>query len=155
MPAIEYAIRSSRNNDIYIETFIEGTEYGVESFVFEGDIFVYGVIKQVFKKYEDGKIEYGHCIPSGLSNDVEEKIKKEVKKAIKCLGINHGSVNMDVMLSKDNTPYIIDVGARIGLNQIAERIVPFATGVEILSNTIKASVGDKCYFTPLYSKPVA
>lgn len=153
--AIEYAMKSSRTKKIYVEKFIDGIEYGVESFVFQGEIITYGVIKQTFIRNEDEKIEYGHCIPSGLDISTEKKIKQEVNKAIKCLGIDHGSVNMDIMLSKDNVPYIIDVGARIGLNQIAERLVPLATGVDILSNTIKASVGDECSFSTLYSKPVA
>lgn len=153
--AIEYAISNSRTKRIYIEEYIEGTEYGVECFVFRGDIIIYGVIKQTFAIDKNGKIEYGHCIPSGLDCDKEEIIKQEVRKAITCLGINHGSVNMDIILSKDNIPYIIDLGARIGLNQIAERLIPFATGVDIMSNTIRASVGDESSFYPLYLKPIA
>lgn len=153
--AIEYAIDCSRTKNIYIETFVEGTEYGVECFVFKGEIIVYGVIKQTFKWNNNGNFECGHCIPSGLSIDIEEGIKQEVIRAIQCLGVNHGSVNMDIMLSKNNIPYIIDVGARIGLNQIAERIIPLASGVNILSNTIKSSVGDESSFKSSYSRPVA
>ncbi|WP_449355156.1 ATP-grasp domain-containing protein [Virgibacillus natechei] len=155
VPAVDYAMESSRINNIYIEPFVDGAEYGVECFVFKGEITIYGVIKQTFKRNPDGKIEYGHCIPTGLSNDVENSIKKEATKAIKCLGINHGSVNMDLILTKENVPYIIDIGARIGLNQIAERLVPLATGVDLLANTIKASVNDEASFKPMYLNPVA
>ena len=62
---------------------------------------------------------------------------------------------MDIILSNDNKPYIIDVGARVGLNKIAEKIIPYATGVDIFKNTIKACVGENVNMYPKYSKNVA
>ena len=152
--SIRYAMESSRTKDIYIESFIEGEEYGVESFVINGEVIIYGVIKQTFKQ-KNGKIEYGHCLPSGLPKKIENIIKEEVKRAIIALGIDFGSVNMDIILSNDNKPYIIDVGARVGLNKIAEKIIPYATGVDIFKNTIKACVGENVNMYPKYSKNVA
>ncbi|MDU2196910.1 MAG: ATP-grasp domain-containing protein [Peptostreptococcaceae bacterium] len=152
--AIKYAYESSRTKNIYVESFIEGKEYGVECFVMNGEVIIYGIIKQTFVEHKD-EIEYGHCLPSGLPIDIEHKIEDEVKKAIKCLGINYGSVNMDIILSNDNKPYIIDVGARIGLNKIAEKIVPLATGVDILKNTIKVCLGEKVDLYPRYIRNIA
>ena len=155
IPAIKYAYKSSRTKGIYIESFIKGKEYGVESFVINGEVVIYGIIKQVF--IDNGReIEYGHCVPSGLPSEVEENIKNEVKKAIKILGINYGSVNMDIILSEgEQEPYIIDVGARVGLNKIAEKIVPFSNGVDIFKNTIRLCIGENVDIYPKYSKNIA
>lgn len=153
--AIEYALKGSRNNKVYVEQFIDGTEYGVECFVEYGVIHLYGIIKQTFLKDASGKIEYGHSLPSKLDKETESAVQEQVINGIKALGINFGSVNMDIILSPSNIPYIIDVGARIGLNQIAERLLPFSTGVDILSNTIRAAVRDNYSFSPKHYKPVA
>jgi len=152
--ALENALSSSNIKGAYIERFIDGTEYGAESFVFDGEVQVFGVMGKRMTSPPD-YVELGHCLPAGLPAEIEEEINAEVKRAIRCLGINHGSVNMDIILSKDNVPYIVDIGARIGLNQIAERIIPFATGVDILTNTVRACVGDEASFKPLYKRPVA
>ena len=134
--AIQYALNSSRNSSIYIEEYIKGTEYGAESFVYNGNVTIMGIIKQTMKTDKDKLLNYGHCVPSGLLNETEEIIKEEIKKAINSIGIKNGSVNMDIILDENNIPYIIDIGPRIGLNLIASHIIPYSTGISIIDNTI-------------------
>lgn len=153
--AIQYALKSSKNSSVYIEPYIEGEEYGVESFTYQGEVYILGVIKQTMKMGEDGLLDYGHCVPSGLPIEIEERIKQEVKKAIQALGIQYGSVNMDIILGKDERPYIIDIGPRIGLNLIASHIIPYSTGVNIIDNTIKSALGEEVSFQFEKNEPVA
>ena len=86
--------------------------------------------------------ELGHSIPSGLSKDIEDSIVQNVTKAIKTLGVLNGSVNMDLILSRDNKANIIDVGVRMGGNVIGSHIIPSATGIDILENLVKLSIGE-------------
>lgn len=142
--AFEYAFSSSRYSDVYVESFIEGEEYSVESFVCNGEIYIYAIVKTTFVKGEDGKIHYGHRTPSGLPVEVEHIIEAEIKKAIKALGINMNSVNFDVIVEKDTgKPYIIDCGIRIGQNLIASHLVPLSRGVSVIDNTIELALGNK------------
>ena len=156
--AIEYAYKSARYGEFYCESYIDGEEYSVEAFVDKEQIFIYGIIKTTFEKHgsDNESIEYGHRTPSGLETSFEDSISDEVKKAIRGLGINMGSVNFDVILSGiDGKPYIIDCGIRIGQNLIASRIVPLSRGVNILDNTIKQALGQPIDAAPKKRENIA
>ena len=139
--AIIDAINSSISKKAFIETYIEGQEYGVESFVKDGEVHVLGIMKK-YMTNPPYYAELGHSIPSGLSKDIEDSIVQNVTKAIKTLGVLNGSVNMDLILSRDNKANIIDVGARMGGNVIGSHIIPSATGIDILENLVKLSIGE-------------
>lgn len=128
-----------------VETFIDGKEYGAESLVVNGEVHVLGIMKKLMTN-PPYYAELGHAIPSGLSETVEEKVKECVKKAIKALGINFGSVNMDILITDDARVYIVDIGARMGGNMIGPCIIPYGTGVDYVSAMIKNAVGDRVDF---------
>jgi biotin carboxylase len=146
--ACEEAINSSLVGKALIEDFIDGKEYGVESFVYDGQVHVLGVMGKYMTSPPD-YAELGHCIPSQL--DIEDRVKQVAKNAIKVLGINFGSVNMDVLVTKDNRICIVDIGARMGGNLIGSHIIPLGTGIDYMGNLIRASVGDSVDIRPLKS----
>lgn len=122
-----------------IEDFIEGTEYGVESFIYNGEVHVLGIMG----KYMTAPPEYaelGHYIPCQLLN--EDKVKEVVKKAVKALGINFGAVNMDVLITNEHRVCIVDVGARMGGNLIGSHLIPLGTGIDYIGNLIRSAMGD-------------
>ncbi|WP_449355158.1 ATP-grasp domain-containing protein [Virgibacillus natechei] len=138
--ACDEAIKASLAGKCLIEDFVEGQEYGVESLVHNGDTFVLGVMGKYMTTPPD-YAELGHFIPSQLS--IEAKVKEVVQKAIKALNINFGAVNMDVLITKDNSICIVDVGVRMGGNLIGSHIIPNGTGIDYMGNLIRASVGDQ------------
>lgn len=137
--ACREATEASLIRKALIEDFIVGKEYGVESLVYKGEVFVLGIMNKEMTSPPD-YAELGHMIPSGL--EIEEKIKAIVKNAIKVLGVDFGAVNMDILVTEENRVCIIDVGARMGGNLIGSHIIPKATGYDYLGNLIKASVND-------------
>lgn len=146
--ACEYAMNGSITHRAVAEPFIEGKEYGVESFVDNGEVHVLGVMQKDMTE-PPYYAELGHAIPSGVSKAIDDKIMSCVHKAIVALGVNHGSVNMDILLSEDNSVHIVDVGARMGGNLIGSHIIPIGTGIDYMGNMIKAAVGDKTDWTPM------
>lgn len=145
--ACEFAMSNSLTNKATIEPFINGEEYGAESFVLNGEIHVLGVMKKLMTK-PPYYAELGHSIPSGLPFDLENKVRNCVKKAIKALDVNFGSVNMDMLITKSGDVHIVDVGARMGGNLIGSHIIPIGTGVQYIENMIRAAVGDDVDFAP-------
>lgn len=143
--ACEFAINSSLSRKAVVEPFIEGKEYGVESLVHNGAIHVLAVME---KKMTNPPFyaELGHAIPSSLPLEIEQYVKDVVAKALKALGVNHGSVNMDLLISDDGKVHIVDVGARMGGNLIGSHIIPLATGFKYMENIIKGAVGDPLDF---------
>ena len=86
--------------------------------------------------------ELGHAIPSGLDEELEVKVKECVRRALLALNVNHGSVNMDLLITNEGNVHIVDVGARMGGNLIGSHIVPIGTGIDYMGNMIRAAVGD-------------
>ncbi|WP_156573210.1 ATP-grasp domain-containing protein [Bacillus luti] len=137
--ACDEAIQASLIGKALIEDFIEGREYGVESFVYDGEINVLGVMGK-YMTNPPNYAELGHCIPSQLA--IEEKVKEVAKKAIEVLGINFGAVNMDILVTKDNRICIVDIGARMGGNLIGSHLIPMGTGIDYMGSLIQASLGE-------------
>lgn len=140
--ACEYAVSNSITHKAEIESFIFGHEYGAESLVVNGDVHVLAIMKKWMTE-PPYYAELGHAIPCGLPNEIEERAKKIVAKAIDALGINHGSVNMDLLITDTGKIHIVDVGARMGGNLIGSHIIPYGTGIDYMGNMLKAAVGDE------------
>lgn len=143
--ACEEALKVSLSKKVLIETFIIGKEYGVESFVYNEDIYVLGIMEKIMTK-EPIYAELGHSISKSLNKELEDKIVNIVKGAIKSLGINFGAVNMDILVTKENKVCIVDVGARMGGNLIGSHIIPIATGIDYMGNIIRASLNESVNF---------
>lgn len=143
--ACSESIKASLIGRAFIEDFVEGKEYGVESFVYNGDVHVLAVMGKHMTNPPDYS-ELGHFMPSQL--DIEYNVKDVVSKSIKTLGINYGAVNMDILITKDGKVCIIDVGARMGGNLIGSHIVPIGTGIDYMGNLIRASVNDSIDLKP-------
>lgn len=139
--AAEFAMNGSITHRAVAEPFIEGKEYGVESFVDNGVIHVLGVMQKDMTE-PPYYAELGHAIPSGLTPELEAKVKSCVYRAIFALGVNHGSVNMDLLITNEGNVHIVDVGARMGGNLIGSHIIPMGTGIDYMGNMIRAAVGD-------------
>ena len=129
-------IEESFNKKALVETFIDGQEYGVETFVYNDKVNVLAIMKKNMTPLPY-RSELGHQIPSELPIDIENKIEETVEKLIRVLDIKCSAVNFDLIVSKDNEIFIVDVGARMGGNSITSHIVPLSTGVDHVGNIIK------------------
>lgn len=136
-----YAMNGSITYRAEIETFIIGQEYGAESLVVDGQIHVLGIMKKWMTK-PPYYAELGHAMPCGLPEEIEKKARECVRNAISALGVNFGSVNMDMLITPDGKVYIIDIGARMGGNMIGPCVIPYGTGVDYVGAMIQNAVGD-------------
>ena len=144
--ACEYAMDGSITHRAEIETFIFGKEYGAESLVVNGEVHVLGVM-QKWMTEPPYYAELGHSIPTDLNQEIEKKIINCVTNAIKALGVNFGSINMDMLITSDGKVYIIDIGARMGGNMIGPCIVPYGTGIDYMAAMIQNAVNDPVDFS--------
>lgn len=152
--ACEEAINSSITNRAEVETFIIGKEYGAESIVVNGEVYVLGIMRKWMTK-PPYYAELGHAIPTDLPKETEQRAKQCVENAIKALGVNFGSVNMDMLITDGGKIHIIDIGARMGGNMIGPCIIPYGTGIDYMAVMIRNAVGDKVDLTSTEKKAVA
>ena len=152
--ACELAIADSITHRAEIETFIVGKEYGAESLVVNGVVHVLGIMQKWMTKHPY-YAELGHAIPNDLSPEIEDKVRICVINAIKTLGINYGSVNMDLLITDDGMIYIVDMGARMGGNMIGPCIIPYGTGVDYMGAMLQNAVGETVDLSAQKSMAVA
>ena len=152
--ACKFAMDWSITHRATVETFVFGNEYGAESIVVNGEIHVLGIMRKWMTE-PPYYAELGHAIPTDLPKNIEERAKDCVQKAIKALGINFGSVNMDMLITPEGSIHIIDVGARMGGNMIGPCVIPYGTGIDYVANMIRNAVGDSVDFTPSKRTAVA
>ncbi|MDD7303684.1 MAG: ATP-grasp domain-containing protein [Prevotellaceae bacterium] len=108
----------TRKNYCIIEEFIVGTEFGAQSFVYNGEVlFVlpHGDETLMCKT----AVPIGHYMPYAISDALYEDTCKQVKESIKALGFNNCAVNID-LIEKDGKAYIIELTGRVGANCLPE-----------------------------------
>lgn len=152
--ACHNAMAASITHRAEVETFIVGREYGAESLIINGKVHVLSIMRKWMTE-PPYYAELGHAIPTDLPYEVEERAKRCVERAIKALGINFGSVNMDMLITSEGKIYIIDIGARMGGNMIGSCIIPYGTGIDYMANMIRNAVGDEVDLTPCEHGTVA
>lgn len=145
--ACRNAMAASITHRAEVETFIIGREYGAESLVVDGEVHVLSIMRKWMTE-PPYYAELGHAIPTDLPYEVEERAKRCVENAIKVLGINFGSVNMDMLITTEGKIHIIDIGARMGGNMIGSCIIPYGTGIDYMGNMIRNAVGDEVDLIP-------
>lgn len=139
--AFEYTKKYSRNGDVLIEEFMQGQEVSVESMTIEGETHIIAITDKLTTGAPKF-VEMGHSEPSRASNEIKEKICKITKAAVKAIGIKNGPSHTEVMITEDG-PKIVELGARLGGDNITTHLVPLSTGVNIVKANIECALGMK------------
>lgn len=148
-----YSRGYSRSGDLIVEEYMEGFEVSVETLSVNGVCHVV----QMTDKLTTGEphfVEMGHSQPSLLPNKVQETIKETVIAANKALGIVDGPSHTEVKVTKDG-PKIVELGARLGGDNITTHLVPFSTGVNMVECCIHIALGEIPDYKRKYTKASA
>ena len=139
--AYEYSRQSSRSGEIMVEEFMEGPEVSVETLSLNGTCHVI----QITDKLTTGApffVEMGHSQPSQLSRDIREKIEEVTIAANHAIGIENGPSHTEIKITKEG-PKVVELGARLGGDNITTHLVPLSTGVDMVECCIKIALGEK------------
>lgn len=139
--AYEYSKESSKSGDLMVEEFMEGPEVSVETLSINGECHVI----QITDKLTTGSpyfVEMGHSQPSQLPDDIKEEIIQVTKAANKAIGIKNGPSHTEIKITKDG-PKIVELGARLGGDNITTHLTPLSTGVDMVECCIKIALGEE------------
>lgn len=121
------AMSKTKRDYCIIEEFIEGYEFGAQAFVYNGEVlFVMPHGDETYMSHT--AVPVGHYVPLEVDNSIVEKIRIEVVKAIRALGLNNCAVNVDMIL-RNNEVYLIELTGRVGANCLPE-LVEINYGIE-------------------------
>ncbi|MDU5341626.1 ATP-grasp domain-containing protein [Anaerococcus vaginalis] len=151
--AYNYSKNNSRNKIVMVEEFMEGPEVSVETISVDGKC----NIIQITDKITTGApyfVEMGHSQPSQLSDSIKDKIKEITIAANKAIGIISGPSHTEIKITQ-NGPKIVEIGARLGGDNITTHLTPLSTGVDMVESCIKIALGEKPDIRIKYDKASA
>lgn len=144
--AISFALGESLGKEVIVESFVEGREISVESISWAGRHYVL----QITDKVTTGApyfIELEHHQPSSLPEDIQEKVRELVPRALDALHITAGASHTEIKITPEGQLYIIEIGARMGGDFIGSDLVRLSTGYDFLKGVIDVALGS-------FSEPV-
>ena len=139
--AVARARMEAFNKTAIIEEFVDGKEISVESISFKGRHYVL----QITDKVTTGDpffVELEHHQPSSLPNDIKDKVKRIVLKALDALHVEYGASHSELKVTNNGDIRVIEVGARMGGDFIGSDLVQLSTGYDFLGETLKVAMGE-------------
>lgn len=136
----KYSRGYSRHGNVIVEEYLQGQEISVEIMVIDGNV----NILQITDKLTSGAphfVEMGHSQPSHHPKTVRAQICKVATDAVRAVGIDKGPAHVEMMVTARG-PVMIELGARMGGDNITTHLVPLSTGIDMVKATIDVALGD-------------
>ena len=148
--SFEYSHSCVRKGGVIIEEYLAGEEVSVECMVVDGEVNVL----QITDKLTTGAphfVEMGHSQPTRHPAVIADEIRKVAIAACMAVGINKGPAHVEMMVTSRG-PVMIELGARMGGDNITTALVPLSTGIDMVRETIKVALGEEPDITPKFTK---
>lgn len=153
----------SRNPQLLVEEFLEGTIHSVDAFVdSHGVPEVLSQIVDYQTGYDigfDDNFHYSRILPSRLSDHDQALLRECAKAGIRALGMKNSPAHVEIIMTPSG-PRIVEIGARNGgyrerMHRLANNLdIPGAALQLALGNkpTITATKNDSCAVLELFPK---
>jgi biotin carboxylase len=141
LQSYEYSHASARHGRVILEEYLQGDEVSVEVMVVNGKV----NILQITDKLTTGAphfVEMGHSQSSNHPIEIQNAIKDLAVQACKAVGIDKGPAHVEMMVTKRG-PVMIELGARMGGDNITTSLVPLSTGIDMVKATIDVALGNQ------------
>ena len=138
--AIERAKEQGFEKCALVEEFATGQEYSVEYISWKGKHHFLALTK----KYTTGApmfIETGHLEPAPVSTEMLAKVQSVVEHALDSLEIQYGASHSELKISESGDIKLIEIGGRMGGDNIGASLVRLSTGYDFLSGVIDVALG--------------
>lgn len=143
--ALDFAFSFSRSHRVIIEEFIEKKhEYliGGDIFVNDGKVVLWGLLNCHRDNAVNPLVPVGKSYPLLLEKSDELAVRDTLQKMVDKLGLKFGSVNVELVVDKNNRVWPIDVGPRAGGNMIPD-LLGMIFGVDVVEMAVLAAMGEQ------------
>lgn len=147
--AVEEACDVSFEGKAIIEEYLVGNEYSMETITYNGNHHFLAVTKK-FTTGAPHFIETGHIQPSDLSDEILQKAKETVFKALDALHVENSAGHSEFRVDREGNIKIIEIGARMGGDCIGSDLVYLSTGHDFVKMVIDVACGNP----PEFADPV-
>lgn len=150
--AISVACDLSRTGYAIIESFIGGREFSVETLTQGGVTHIIQITEKLTRGEDLGYfVEDTHIEPARVCKEDADAIRSEVMKATRAVGVDNCPTHTEIKLW-NGKPYIIEMACRLGGDYITSDLVPLSTGISMMENLIRLSLGEKIDTEVKYNK---
>jgi biotin carboxylase len=140
--ALNDAFRFSSTKEAIIEQYIEGQEYSVETVVYNGKIYRFGIAKREYDMLPL-PIETGHANPANIPKDIEEKMYIIVEKAALALKINNAPAKADIIVYKSGNIMILEMASRLSGGFHSQYTTPLSSGMNPIKFVMQLTIGQE------------
>lgn len=106
------------------EVFLDGPEYSVETFSFNGHHIVLSITEKILAgaNAHNPFVELGHVMPADLDETTADSIRRYTIACLDAIGLHNGPAHTEVKLTQDG-PRIIETHNRVGGDQIVDLLL--------------------------------
>ncbi len=144
-PALEYAFEHSISGHVIVEEFLDkkGCSSDTDSYAQDGILkFVSFSAQRFDANATNPYTPAAYSWPSTFTKEEEEYLTSEIQRLITLLHLKTAVFNIEVRVSTNNKPYIMELTPRGGGNRLCE-MLRYATGVDMITAITRAIVGDE------------
>ncbi|EMT51778.1 MULTISPECIES: ATP-grasp domain-containing protein [Brevibacillus] len=121
-----------------IEEYVEGPEYSVEVFSYEGRHSIIGITDKSIGG-EPYFIETGHIFPSLSTDQIKTIVETGVLSLLEKLDWRFGPCHLEIKIVNQKV-FLVECNGRLAGGMIPE-LIRHATGMDVLKDQLKAAVG--------------
>ena len=141
--ALDFAFSFSRSHRIIVEEFIEKKHkylIGGDIFVTDGKVILWGLLNCHRDRNVNPLVPVGKSYPLMLEDSDIKAVEDTLQKMVDDLGLRFGSVNVELVVDKNNKVWPIDVGPRAGGNMIPD-LLGMIFGVDVVEMAVLTAMG--------------
>ena len=146
--ALAFAFSFSRAHRIIVEEFIEKKHpylIGGDIFVSDGKVILWGLLNCHRDERVNPLVPVGKSYPLLLEQSDVRQVQETLQNMIDKLGIRFGSMNVELVIDKNDRVWPIDVGPRAGGNMIPD-LLGMIFGVDLVSMAVQSAMGEPLQF---------
>lgn len=146
--ALQRALEWSPSRTALVEQFVEGREFSIESISYQGKHYVIQITDKVTTE-SPFFVELAHHQPANLNDKQWNAIKDLTIQMLNALKVEYGASHTEIKMDADGTPYVIEMGARMGGDYIQSDLVRLSTGYDFVNGVLEIATGSftEPYFT--------
>lgn len=149
--AFSDSLAFSPSGKLVVEEHLDGSHYTIEALVVDGRIVFHAVTRRTLTP-PPFFVTASHLLPAGLPPVVDRALPVMLAALCAELGYRTGPLTLDAVLGRDGKFYLIEMGARMGGNGLAEAI-EHSTGVDLIAAGIAAATGGEVVLSPRDPRP--
>lgn len=139
--AFTESLAFSPSGRLVVEEHLDGSHFTIEALVVEGRVVFHAVTERTLTP-PPFFVTSSHLLPAELPADAELQLVEALDLICTELGYRSGPLTLDAVLGRDGQLYLVEMGARMGGNGLAEAIAQ-CHGADLIAAGIATATGDE------------